>query len=97
MGTEARRNDTREERENALKLYVEDGPAEASRRCGIPSAPIRKWGERAGLKSPRADRAVAEAARLTWAARKAEVAASLGRGGCRVPRSGRGAAIESDP
>jgi len=38
-----------EQRAEALRLYEEVGPAEASRRCGVPNATIRSWASRAGL------------------------------------------------
>lgn len=80
MATDGRRTYTPEQRTEALALYLDHGPAEASRRCGVPAGTIRQWALRAGKKSPRAARAVAgaEAARLTWAARKAEVALRSG-------------------
>ena len=80
MGTDARRTYTPEQKAEALALYVEHGPAEASRRCDIPAATIRQWGKRAGKTSPRAEQAVAgaEAARKTWAQRKGEVALLAG-------------------
>jgi transposase-like protein len=80
MAKDGPRTYTAKQREEALALYVEHGPAEASRRCGIPSTTIRQWGKRSGKTSPRADRAAAGAvaARLTWAARKAEVAQRSG-------------------
>ena len=81
MGMEARTY-TSEQRTEALVLHVEHGPAEASRRCGIPVTTIRSWAKRAGKTSPRADRAAAgaEAARKTWAQRRAEVALRSGEG-----------------
>lgn len=81
MATDGRRTYTREQREEALALYVEYGPAEAARRTGINSSTIRVWAKRTGRKSPRADRAVAgaEAARLSWAQRKGEVALLAGQ------------------
>ena len=80
MGTDARRTYTAEQKAKALGLYVEHGPAEAERRCGIPSTTIRKWAQRAGKTSPRAEQAAAgaEAARRTWAQRKGEVALLAG-------------------
>ena len=80
MGTDARRTYTPEQKAEALGLYVEHGPAEAERRCGIPSTTIRKWAQRAGKTSPRADhaRAATEAAQKSWAQRKSEVALLAG-------------------
>jgi transposase-like protein len=71
-----RREYTAAERERALGLYVQVGPAEAGRETGIPSSTIRKWAERAGasMKNARERSATAavEGARLTWAQRRAE-------------------------
>ncbi len=80
MVTDGHRHYEPEQKERALALYVEHGPSEASRRCGIPSATIRSWAKRAHKSSPRAERAIAgaEAARLTWAQRRAEVARRSG-------------------
>ena len=80
MATEGHRTYTPEQKEQALALYREHGPGEASSRTGIPGATIRSWARRSGLTSPRADRAAAgaEAARLTWAQRRAEVALRSG-------------------
>ncbi len=80
MATDGRTTYTPELKEQALGIYVELGPAEASRRCGIPSATIRSWARRAGKSSPRAEHAVAgaQAARLSWAQRRAEVALRSG-------------------
>ncbi len=76
----ARRNYTEKARADALRLYVEHGPAEASRRTGIPAATIRKWAEQAGRASTRSQSAAVacRAARLTWAQRRAEVAVRAG-------------------
>lgn len=40
---------TDEQKAEALELYLEFGPAEASRHCGIPSGTIRSWAYRADL------------------------------------------------
>ena len=40
---------TPDQKTEALELYVEHGPAEASRQCGIPSGTIRSWAYRADL------------------------------------------------
>ncbi len=79
MASDGRKH-TPQQREQALALYVEHGPAEASRRCGVPSATIRGWAMRAGMSSPRAEQAKAgaQAAKLTWAQRRAEVALGSG-------------------
>jgi len=80
MASDGQRHYAPEQKEQALALYVEHGPADASRRCGIPSATIRSWAKRAHKSSPRAEHAVAgaQAARLSWAQRRAEVALRSG-------------------
>lgn len=80
MGTDARTY-TPEQREEALRLYVEHGPAEAARRLGIPAATVRSWAKRAAKTSPRAQVATAgaEAARRSWSQRKHEVALLAGQ------------------
>lgn len=40
---------TAAQRKEALKLYVEHGPAEAARQCDIPSGTIRSWAHKDGL------------------------------------------------
>lgn len=40
---------TDEQKAEALELYMEHGPAEASRLCDIPSGTIRSWAYRADL------------------------------------------------
>jgi len=64
-----------EEKALALALYLEHGPAEAGRLTGIPSATIRKWAQRDGVTVTRGlnARAGVEAARLSWAERRAEL------------------------
>jgi hypothetical protein len=52
----ARCNYTTEQRTEALKVYAEAGPAEASRRTGIKRATISKWASRHGVSSDRAER-----------------------------------------
>jgi transposase-like protein len=80
MAKEGPRTYSPEQREEALALYVEHGPAAAASRLGIPASTVRSWAKRAGKQSPRADRAVAgaEAARRTWAQRRADVALESG-------------------
>lgn len=77
-----RRSYSGTQRAEALRLYVEVGPAEAGRRLCIPAATIRKWAERSDFKrKDERDRSVAaavEGARLTWAQRRAEVAQRSG-------------------
>ncbi len=48
-GDAARKPYTDEQRQEALRPYVQHGPGEASRQCGISSATIRSWAHRAGL------------------------------------------------
>jgi hypothetical protein len=68
---------TREQRAEALKLYAEHGPAEASRRTGIKRSTISKWASRAGVCSERAERTrkATEAALETYAERRARLGA----------------------
>ncbi|MBE0467587.1 MAG: hypothetical protein IBX71_10250 [Candidatus Desulforudis sp.] len=44
-----RRRYTAQEKEQALTLYADVGPAETARKTGIPSGTIRKWAQRSGL------------------------------------------------
>jgi transposase-like protein len=62
-----KRSYTDEQRATALALYRERGPAEASRRCGVPSATISKWAQRAGAvtETRQKVKAAVEAARLS--------------------------------
>jgi hypothetical protein len=57
---------TDEQRQEALRLYVEVGPSEAGRQLHIPAVTITSWA-RAGIQSeaPAATRAAVEMARLT--------------------------------
>lgn len=66
---------TAAERQHALDLYKQHGPAEAGRQTGIPSATIRTWAKRSGETVSRAAHAQAnvDAARLTWAQRRGEL------------------------
>jgi hypothetical protein len=68
------------QRAEALELYVEHGPAEASRRTSIPRATISQWARRAGVTVTRRQRTAAatETARLTWGQRRADLAVRLG-------------------
>jgi hypothetical protein len=70
---------TDEQRDKALSLYREHGPGEASRRTGVPSATIRTWANRAGIAGEVAGqrRAAVEAAQLTMAQRRANLASAL--------------------
>lgn len=45
------RSYTPEERQEALRLYVEHGPAEAERRCGIAKGTIAQWAYRERQKA----------------------------------------------
>lgn len=71
---------TPEQREEALRLYLEVGAAEAARRLEIPAATVRKWAQRAGLTAARREHAQAaiESARLTWAQRRGEIVVRFG-------------------
>jgi hypothetical protein len=70
---------TREQRTEALTLYTELGPAEASRRTGIKRATISKWASRDGVSSDRAERTrkATEAARQSYAEGRARRSAAL--------------------
>src|SRR5215471_16334098 len=46
---------TDEQREEALRLYVEHGPAEAARRTGWRAATIRQWAHRTPARLPTRD------------------------------------------
>jgi len=71
------RSYTSEQRVEALRLYVEVGPAEAGRRLDIPPITVRKWAQRAGASAPRAARiaAAVKAAQLSRDQRAEEIAA----------------------
>lgn len=70
---------TSEAREEAIRLYAEVGPTEASRRMG-PGGPskstITVWAKAAGVESFRCERTAAatEAAQLDWKHRRAGLA-----------------------
>ena len=71
----ARRSYSEEERETALRLFVEVGPAEAGRRLGIPNKTVGTWARRAGLKvdlekTASDTSAGTKAAALAWARRR---------------------------
>lgn len=77
-----RRSYSDDQRAEALRLYVEVGPAEAGRLLSIPAATVRKWAERSDLtlkdERGRSVAAAVEGARLTWAQRRADVAQRAG-------------------
>jgi hypothetical protein len=68
------------EREEALRLYRDLGPAETGRQLDIPAGTVRQWALRAGLTDSRhaTARAGTAAARQTWAQRRAEMTVRLG-------------------
>lgn len=70
---------TPEQKAEALAIYAEHGPAEASRRTGIRAGTIAIWAKRAGVTATRRETIVAavETARLTLAQQRAELAADL--------------------
>lgn len=77
----APRTYTDEEKQEALELYRQDGPAAASRKTGIKSATIRSWAHRngeAGSEGAEQTRAATETARLGWAQRRAELTDETG-------------------
>jgi transposase-like protein len=80
MGKDARRTYTDEQRKEALELYVEHGPTEASDRTGVPAPTISSWARRCGKTTARSEAAQAavDAAKATWAQRKARVATDAG-------------------
>src|SRR5579884_2247292 len=68
-----------DQRTEALRLYKECGPAEASRRTGIPAKTITSWAERSGMQSdaPANIARAVEVARLTREQRKERLAHDL--------------------
>lgn len=70
---------TPEQRQEAVRLYGQHGPAEASRRTGIPARSIRNWASRAGVTGPRAKKVAAatEAARASFQQRRYELRGRL--------------------
>ncbi len=71
----ARATYTKKQRKDAIALYREHGPAEASRRAGIRAATIRSWAARAGVHRSRAKntRAATEAAAAEVARKREEL------------------------
>ena len=71
---------TAEQRDAALELYREVGPAEAGRRLSIPSGTVRSWARRNGCAAVATEnrRAAVEAARLTWEQRRSGLTVRLG-------------------
>jgi transposase-like protein len=73
---------TPEQREEALRLVAEHGPAEASRRLTIPAGTVRSWAWRYGVATPVPEsertRAATDAAKLSWAQRRLELAKETG-------------------
>ncbi|MCL4309924.1 MAG: hypothetical protein M0Z32_04895 [Actinomycetota bacterium] len=77
-----RRTYTTAEKEEALALYADVGPAEAGRQTGIPKATIRKWAHRSGLTNmtpvtSKKTQAANEANRVRNEARREEVKEKL--------------------
>jgi transposase len=68
-----KRSYTDEEKAEALRLYEEVGPGEASRRLHIPMQTIASWGRRSGLQTnaPANVKAAIEMAQLTREAKRA--------------------------
>ena len=56
---------TPEQREEALRLYEEAGPAEASRQSGVPARTVVRWATRAGLTRRRLEKTSAATEMLT--------------------------------
>lgn len=76
----ARRTWTDEQREHALAVYADHGPAEAARRTGIPKGTIAAWANRREVQTRVAENL--ENARLVasmrWAERRSELADQAG-------------------
>lgn len=70
---------TAKQRAQALELYLDHGPAETSRRTGIPVGTIRKWAARASVTGPHAKKteAATEAARAQGERSRAELRVKL--------------------
>jgi len=70
---------TAEQKAEALRLYVDLGPAEAARQTGVPAGVVSKWGQRAGLVSETAELTAraTETAKANREARKAALAEAL--------------------
>lgn len=66
-------------RERALALYVEHGPAEASRQTGVPIGTVAAWAHRKGVQSNAPDTLARarEALKLTREVRVAQLAEDL--------------------
>jgi hypothetical protein len=71
---------TPEQRDEALRLYRERGPAEAGRRTGIRADTISEWARRAGIVSTHTRHRAAhiQARRQAWAERRLSMADDLG-------------------
>lgn len=69
-----------EQRTEALELYTDHGPAEASRRTGIPAKTIASWARRSGVQTeaPAKTAAAVEARKQQWAELRATVANQAG-------------------
>jgi len=79
--TDGNQQHAQDQKREALELYRQVGPAEASRRTGIKSATIRSWAHRngeAGSEGAEQTRAATETARLSWAQRRAELTDDTG-------------------
>lgn len=79
MATDGRRTYTPEQREEALRLYADLGPAETGRQMGIPSNTIRQWARRAGVTGPRAKQVAkaVEASKAAMSERRSRLAEDL--------------------
>lgn len=75
-----------DDRATALALYIDHGPAEASRRTGIPTKTISSWARRTGTRTDApAKTAAAVAARAAqWAELRETVANESGRTARRI-------------
>lgn len=75
----AARKWTDEQREEALRLHLEVGPAEASRLTGVPKGTVASWARRQGVETrvvPAREEAV-EASALVAEQRRLDLAAGL--------------------
>lgn len=84
--TDGNQQHSQEERAHALDAYLDFGPAEASRRSGVPSGTIRSWAHRAGLTGPAHGRTAAatEAAQVAWASRRLALTDETGEAAAEV-------------
>src|SRR4051812_4950212 len=75
----AQRKYTDEHRAEAIRLYVDLGPAGTAHQMGIPAPTIRKWAQRAGVTGPARSKspAATEAARSEFDKRREQLRAKM--------------------